>query len=113
MTRWYLSGPISSYANTPKRRAAQEAARLQRFHDAAAAMRARGLLVACNPAELIADPEAGWRDYMRACIRCLVTDCTAVATLPGWHESRGAQIEVALARDLGMLVVPIGEALKA
>ncbi len=35
MTRWYISGPITSRANTPKRRAAQDAANLQRFHAAA------------------------------------------------------------------------------
>lgn len=44
-----------------------------------------------------------WADYMRADIAELMA-CDAVATLPGWVESRGACIEVHLAQALGMLV---------
>ena len=32
-------------------------------------------------------------------------DCDTVATLPGWQESKGAQLEVLIAKHLGMTVV--------
>jgi hypothetical protein len=110
--RWYISGPISSHANTPEKRAAEEAANLQRFHAAASLMRERGLIVACNPAELIADPGTTWEDYMRCCIRVLVNDCTAVVRLPGWYNSRGARLEVFIADNLGMEVLSLESVLR-
>ena len=42
-----------------------------------------------------------WQDYMKRGIGQLVR-CDGVALLPGWDLSRGAQIEAALATQLGM-----------
>ena len=42
-----------------------------------------------------------WVDYMRRGLGQLLT-CDGVALLPGWRGSRGACIEVALARELDM-----------
>ena len=44
-----------------------------------------------------------WEDYMRADLTALL-GCDAVATLSGHHQSRGARIEVDLAKRLGMPV---------
>lgn len=44
-----------------------------------------------------------WRDYMRAALTDLV-GCDAVALLPGWEQSRGAQLEVHIAQALDMPV---------
>lgn len=46
----------------------------------------------------------GWRwiDYMKRDIPYLLLNCESVFALPGWESSRGAKIEVDLARRLGM-----------
>lgn len=75
------------------------------FHRAAADLRAAGY-DAVNPAEINADPTAGWNECMRADIAQLVT-CHAIALLPGWERSRGATIEARLAADLGMKRIPV------
>jgi len=96
----YIAGPMTGYAelNFPAFRA--EAARL----------RALGFEIV-NPAEINVDPDAGWLECMRADVKQLV-DCDGIALLPGWQQSRGACIEHALARDLGLRVFhashPIG-----
>lgn len=48
----------------------------------------------------------GWSDYMRDGIRLLV-DCAAVALLPGWERSDGAQLEVTVANGIAIPVAPI------
>lgn len=45
-----------------------------------------------------------WADYLRKDLIAMLTDCTAVATLPGWESSRGALLEVHVAGALGMRV---------
>lgn len=44
-----------------------------------------------------------WLDYMRASLLDLAV-CDGVATLPGWGESRGAALEVHIARSLDLPV---------
>lgn len=89
----YVSGPMS---NMP-------ALNFPAFHEAAAALRAAGYTVT-NPAELDAQ-DAGktltWEQYMRRDIVALMA-CDGVALLPGWTESRGANLETEIAGRLGM-----------
>lgn len=91
--RIYLAGPMSGLPelNFPA------------FHRMAARLRAQGYEVV-NPAEINANPDAEWLECMRADIKQLV-DCDTVAVLPGWSASRGASLEVDLARRLGFNVV--------
>ena len=42
-----------------------------------------------------------WGDALRADLKGLL-ECDAISKLPGWNESRGAQLEVHIARELGM-----------
>jgi hypothetical protein len=88
--RVYLAGPMTGLPalNHPA------------FHDAAARMRARGIDVV-NPAEIIKDGGMAWTDCMRRDIPQLLT-CEAIALLPGWDTSRGAQLEYTIAAGLGM-----------
>jgi hypothetical protein len=44
-----------------------------------------------------------WEDSMRVCIRVMMS-ADAVLVLPGWEGSRGALVEVRIARDIGMPV---------
>lgn len=72
------------------------------FHKAAAQLRAAGYTV-INPAEGGLPGDLPWDRYLRVDLAQLVT-CDAVATLPGWERSKGARLEVHVARELGMPV---------
>jgi hypothetical protein len=97
----YLAGPMTDLPefNHPA------------FHTAAAQLRAAGYTVA-NPAENGIDRNESWLVHMRRDIIDMMTHCNAVATLPGWQNSRGAKAEIALAAALGMPVQSIDEWLR-
>lgn len=95
--RIYISGPMSGLPDL----------NFPAFHAAAAALRAKGFDVV-NPAELNADNQGDWASCMKADIKAMC-DCTALALLPGWEDSRGAHLEVHLAHRLGMKVRSIEE----
>lgn len=56
-----------------------------------------------NPIQIV-DPNATWREAMNICISKLI-ECEALYLLPCWEDSRGAKIELKLARDLGITVI--------
>ena len=91
----YLAGPMTGIVefNAPL------------FHSRAAELRSKGYTV-LNPAEIQPSPdgESTWVYYMRQCI-VMVAQADAVAVLPAWGSSRGAMLEVKLARDLDMPVL--------
>lgn len=112
----YISGPMTGLPenNYPA------------FHEAARTLRAKGHTVV-NPAEIHPHsrlrrlrhrvlrtlrlvrgqpPAPTWEEYMRADIRALV-DCEAIALLPGWEQSLGAELEVSIADELGMKRLPL------
>jgi nucleoside 2-deoxyribosyltransferase len=94
----YISGPITG----------KPAGNRPAFDAAAAALRERGFDVV-NPHEVFTEPlpadpaqhRAHWQRAMRADLRAL-TDCDAIALLPGWQASEGALWEVDTARRLGL-----------
>ena len=91
----YISGPITGITNG--NRAA--------FRKAQAHLVRTGNEVV-NPHELD-DPGAepmSWSDCMRRDLAALVT-CDAILMLPGWPNSRGANLEHHVARELGLLVL--------
>ena len=63
-------------------------------------------LVVINPAEIEPTGEKTWANCMKADIKALC-DCCTVALLPGWEDSKGANIEARLALNLGMRVVEL------
>ena len=93
MKRAYLAGPMTGYPDL----------NFPLFHRTAAHFRAQGIDVV-NPAEINADPAAGWIDCMRNDIRELVT-CDSILMLPGWEKSKGASLEHYIARQLELRVV--------
>jgi len=101
LKRIYIAGPMT---NLP-------ALNFPAFHAEAARLRALGYEVV-NPAEVNADPSAGWHACMRADIAQLVT-CDAVRLLDGWESSRGASLEAHIAHSLDMRLVYPGETLEA
>ncbi|MCJ8207678.1 DUF4406 domain-containing protein [Pseudomonas sp. RGM2987] len=92
MKRIYISGPMTHILDL----------NFPAFHAMAASLREAGHIVT-NPAEL--NPAGGtWSECMRRDIAALM-DCDTVATLPGWQDSRGASLEVHIAKALCMKVV--------
>ncbi|POB12318.1 DUF4406 domain-containing protein [Sulfobacillus sp. hq2] len=91
--RLYLAGPMTGYPdyNYPA------------FFAAADALRHAGYTI-LNPADIGLHPTWTWADYMRVGLDTLTTHAEAVAVLPGWEASRGARLEVRLARRLGLRV---------
>lgn len=110
LPRLYVSGPMRGY----------EEFNFPAFHAAAADLRAAGFEV-CNPAEvmLACGCQAGtfcgsefkheWQEYLRADLRAMLDGADAVATLSGWERSKGARLEVHVARQLWWDVRPVDE----
>lgn len=88
----YLAGPMSGIAefNHPA------------FHAAAARLRADGHQVV-NPAEINPDTSKTWEECMRRDLQALA-DCSSLALLPGWENSKGARLEYDVAQALGMTI---------
>lgn len=96
MRRIYLAGPMTGLPdlNYPA------------FAERTAALRSLGYDVV-SPAETADVPEPAalsWEEWMRRDIKLLV-ECEGVACLPDWERSRGASLEVHIARALGMDVM--------
>lgn len=92
--RLYLAGPMTGLPdyNRPA------------FNAMAAQLRAAGYFVV-NPAENGLPADAAWIDHMRRDIELMmINQCTAIALLPGWGQSTGANVEVRLATSLLMIV---------
>lgn len=79
------------------------------FNAAAFALRSLGFEVE-NPAENPAPPCGSWLAYMRMAVR-QVSAVDAIVLLPGWEDSKGAQVEYQLAVGLGLQVWPLEFAL--
>jgi len=81
------------------------------FNAAARTLRKKGYKVV-NPAELDeGEPCKLWEDCLRRDIRHL-TNCTDIATLPGWTKSRGANLEIHIGKALSFAVHPVEYYLK-
>lgn len=89
--RLYIAGPMTGLPefNFPA------------FNAMAEKMRGTGWHVE-NPAEHGHVDGAEWADYLRYDIGRLAT-CEAIMLLPGWSKSRGARLEVSIAKELGMV----------
>jgi predicted phosphoribosyltransferase len=96
---YYIAGPMSGIHkyNFPA------------FRACAAKLRALGLEVVSphelDEAEGRKDGEVeSWEYYLRRDLRVMMERCTDVVVLVDWAQSRGARLEVAVARQLGMPV---------
>lgn len=101
----FISGPMTGYEdfNYPA------------FHEAGEKLSKAGIEFD-SPAHMctgqytyppLEDNEMPWDYYMRKSIRKLL-QCDAILMLPGWEDSRGAQLEKHIAEALGMVVLYLG-----
>lgn len=88
--RVYIAGPMTGIENY----------NFPAFNAMAEKMRAAGWHVE-NPADHGLVVGAEWGDYLRYDIGCLAS-CEAIMLLPGWTTSRGARLEVSIAKELGV-----------
>ncbi len=56
--------------------------------------------------QLTVDANRSWESYLRQDLTSMLT-CDAIYTLPGWRKSRGARLEVNVAKRLGMEFVTL------
>lgn len=91
----YIAGPMTGM---PKHN-------FPAFFKAAKSMRAKGYKIV-NPAELeMVKPICKtWEQCLRRDLIHILKRCYAIATLPGWKTSRGAQLETSVAKQLDMPV---------
>lgn len=89
----YLAGPMTGLPefNYPA------------FHEAAAALRLRGYEV-LNPAEFYTHTELPRAFYLRRSLARMLLEADAIAMLPGYEKSAGAQLELEAARQSGFEV---------
>lgn len=99
----YISGPITGRPelNLPAFREAEQIAKAMNLHPIVP----HDLFDGVDPSGIT------WEQYMKTDLKVLL-DCQMVITLEGWHESRGAMIEVDLARKLSIPVISIHKAME-
>jgi hypothetical protein len=91
----YLSGPIAGYpeGNRPA------------FDTATEQLRTAGYGV-LNPFD-IEQPDHSWAECVRLDLIEMLKCCDSVAVLDNWQCSRGAILEVHVAKELGLPVLPV------
>lgn len=102
MTILYIAGSISDGGTLSKRECEK---RLELFDREEVRLTEAGFTV-LNPARRGFDPNKSWLDYMRDSLRD-IAECDGIAILPNWAGSRGARIEVDLAKGLGLPVMRV------
>lgn len=94
--RLYLSGPMTGLPNLNR----------EAFNKAAKALRTKGYKVV-NPPELDRnEPQRSWEGCLRRDIKHLM-ECEIVATLPRWTKSKGANLEIYIAKMLKYKIHPV------
>jgi hypothetical protein len=91
----YIAGPMTGLPRKNFPAFAKAAKALRRHYEV------------ISPAELDVNlPETTWAACLKRDIRELIT-CDGVATLSNWRKSRGANLEVHIATQLGLVVHPV------
>lgn len=92
----YISGPITGQDLKAARK---------RFRAWTTIIGLKGHTVV-NPFDVAAYEEyKPWQRYMSECLEALLLcKCDCIFMLDGWKESRGARIELAVAKELGLMI---------
>jgi hypothetical protein len=104
----YVSGPMSNIAeyNFPLFRVAARDLRAAGYE--VTSPHEVGLPCGCTDVARCGVLEHAWSEYLRSDLIAMLGSCTAVATLPDFLLSRGANLEVHIANTLGWPVRPVG-----
>lgn len=96
MKMLYVSGPMSGYPdhNFPA------------FRKASQRLRIEGRYIVEDPSAKGVMEGWSWEDYLRHDLLQMLR-CDGVATLPGFAMSKGAMLEISVARQLAMPVHPV------
>ena len=113
----YLAGPMRGYRNFnfPAFDYATEKLRSEGFVVFSPAERDReayGHEIENNPTgdeSKVSNPACTINDCMKADTAWICDYADAIALLPGWQKSSGANAELALARSLGLTVIELGK----
>lgn len=89
----YISGAITGVDNYQ-----------ELFQNAEDYLNTFGTFEVVNPVKGVHNHDLSWQSYMREDIKILM-DCDAIYMLKNWGSSKGANIELKLARDLGMKIL--------
>ena len=104
MTTIYIAGPMSGLPNFnyPAFNAAEKRLLAAGFHTS------NPTVTTAFEKRMPPPSEQGriYSWYLRAGLHRLIT-CDAVALLPGWEKSTGANLEVHVARKLGLTIQPL------
>lgn len=92
----YLSGPMTGLVDLNR----------PAFSKAAKALRKKGYSLISPPELDRNEPQRSWEGCLRRDIKKEML-CHGVATLPGWKKSQGANLEIYIAKALGMPVHPV------
>ena len=117
MRRIYLAGPMRGYANFnfPAFDYAAEKLRMQGFEVFSPADRDRtayGAEIENNPTgdeNKVTNPACTINDCMSADCEWICRNADAIALLPGWEKSSGANAELALSKALGLTQIILGK----
>ncbi len=90
----YISGKITGIE--------EEAYKL--FEIAENKLKLQGYDVVVNPMKLPHNHDKSWEAYMRECIVALMS-CDTIYILSNYYMSKGAFLEIALAKELGIGVI--------
>lgn len=85
----YISGPMTGIQNK----------NYSAFRSAAISLRKKGYKIV-NPWELGQDNLSRWEDFIRRDLKAMLISCNGIATLKGWKKSRGANLEIHIAKAL-------------
>lgn len=78
-----------------------------KFEQVTAELRAMGFTVVC-PTELNKSKDWSWKRYMKENIKLLL-ECDYVYVIEGYEDSKGANIEIDLAKAIGLDIVYEGQ----
>lgn len=96
MNRLYIAGKVTGQNRTDC---------LVKFQAAENRVRILGNYYPINPMKIV-PVGTPWKIAMKICLKALLT-CDAIAILDDWQESPGAQLEVSIAKALGMQIINI------
>ena len=97
MNKIYLSGKISGLRICEA---------IKNFESAENQLKKYAIIV--NPMRLSHDHDKSWQSYMKEDIKALMY-CDAIAMLPNYESSKGALIELNLAKSLGFEIIYLKE----